>query len=108
VVVVLHQRTLETSLPDVADRTAVAMIAPGVSHGDRLEDAANGHAGLGRKKQMEMVRHAAITVQAERIASLRLGQGGQEGAEVVGGEEDAGAVVAAVEGVVQQAVGDGT
>jgi hypothetical protein len=55
---------------------------------------------------VEVVVHQAVGEQAERVALLGLGQGVQELLEVGGLEEDALAVVAAVEGVIDQAVGE--
>jgi hypothetical protein len=55
-----------------------------------------------------VVGQQAVAVQPGRVALARQAQGAKEGPVVVVGEEDGGAVVAPVEGVVDQAVGDGT
>ena len=55
-----------------------------------------------------MVGQQAVAVQPGRVALARQAQGAKEGPVVVVGEEDGGAVVAPAEGMVDQAVGDGT
>jgi hypothetical protein len=51
-------------------------------------------------------RHQAVAEQLERVTLARLGQRGQQGAEVRLSAEDSGALVAPVRGVVEQAVSD--
>ena len=46
---------------------------------------------------MDMVRHKAIAVEAERIARFRLGDSRQERMSVVVVEEDVGTVIAAIQ-----------
>ena len=53
---------------------------------------------------MEVVGHQAVAVEAERVAELRLAERGEEGVVVGVVVEDVLAVVAAAEGVEDQAV----
>src|SRR5579875_537253 len=80
------------------------VVMPGMGHGQRLQDPADGLSGGGLQDQMEMVVHQAISVESKGIALLGLGQGLEELVEVGIVEEDAGAVVATVEGVINQAI----
>lgn len=73
---------------------------PGVGHGQRLHDAADALPGGGFQNQMQVIIHQAIRVQPKGIAFLGLGQSVQELVEVGIVAEDAGAVMAPVEGVV--------
>jgi site-specific DNA recombinase len=101
-------RLLEAPLPHVARRAVRLVVAPGVGHGQRLEDATDRLPGGRRQQQVEVVGQQAVAVQTERVAQLGLAKGAQEGLEVVGAAEDGRAVVAAVESVVDQVIGDGT
>jgi len=82
------------------------VVVPGVGDGQRLQDATDGLAVGRLQDQVEVVVHQTVGEQAEGVALLGLGQGVQELLEVGGLEEDALTVVAAVEGVIDQAVGD--
>jgi hypothetical protein len=55
---------------------------------------------------MEMVVHQAIGIQPKRITFFGLGQGVEELLEVGIVQEDAGAIIAPVERVVNQTVAD--
>jgi len=79
-----------------------------VGHGERLEDPADRLPGFGPHKQVEMVGHQAITQEPEGIAVLGECKCLEESDVVVVVGEDHGAVVAAVEGVVNQSVVDGS
>ena len=50
-VVGLDDGALETTLPHMADGAMSAMEPPGVGDGKRLEDAADGDAGLGSEQE---------------------------------------------------------
>jgi hypothetical protein len=92
----------------MADTLMAAMVMPGVGHGQGLEDTANRLTVLGLEEEVEVIRHQAVAEEAEGIAQLGLAQGIQERLEVVVPEENGEAVVAPVEGVVEQAVSDGS
>jgi hypothetical protein len=79
-----------------------------MGHGEGLEDAADRLTGLGAEQEVEVVGHEAVAEEAERIALLGPRQGFEEGDSVGVVGEDVGAVVAAVEGVVNQALVDGS
>jgi hypothetical protein len=105
--VVLDHWALEASLPDVA-RTAMTLVtAPGVGDREGLQDSANRLAGFRSQQQMEVIGHEAITKQPERITLLGVGEGLQEGHAIIVVAEDVGAVIAAIEGVVNEGVVDG-
>jgi hypothetical protein len=55
-----------------------------------------------------VIRHQAVAEQAERIAFLGSRQSVEEGDSVIVVSEDVGAIVASVQGVVDQAVVDRT
>jgi hypothetical protein len=77
-------------------------------HGQRLEDATDRLPGLRAQEKVEVVGHQAIAEEAEGIALIGVGDGLEKG-EVIGiGREDITAIVAPVEGVVDQSVVDGS
>ena len=57
---------------------------------------------------MEVIGHQAVAVQAKGVAALRLPQGVEKGLVVGGRGEHGGPIVAAVDGMVEQAVSDGS
>lgn len=57
---------------------------------------------------MEVVAHQAIAIEHKRIAALRPRKRLQKRPIVVGVAEDGRTIIAAVEGMVHQAIGDGT
>jgi hypothetical protein len=83
------------------------VIAPGVGDGERLEDAADRLAGLGAEQEVEMVGHQAIAEELEGVAAPGAVEGVEEGEVVAVVVEDGGAVVAPVQGMIDQAVVDG-
>jgi hypothetical protein len=88
--------------------TVPPMIAPGVGHGQRLEDPADGLPVVGLQKQVKGIGHQAVAVQPEGIALAGLSQSGEESVVVGLVAEDGSAVVAPVQGVVEQAIRDGS
>ena len=52
-----------------------------------------------------MVAHEREAEQVERVAQLRLSKGANEGAKIAVIEEDVFAIIATVNGVVDQAIG---
>jgi len=90
----------------VTDRSPSLVVVPGMSDGEGLKNAAKGLPGSGAEQEMEMIRHQTIAEEAERVTSLRLGQGLQEREVILGGEEDGSAVVAAVNRMIEEAVRD--
>jgi hypothetical protein len=104
--VILDDWALEAALPDVPRCTMAFVITPGVRHSQRLQDPADRLSGLRTKEQMEVIGHEAITEQSERIALAGLGEGIKE-CEAIGiNGEDISAVIAPVEGTVDQAIID--
>ena len=63
--------------------------------------------GAGLEQEVEVVAHQAIAEESEREAFVSAGEGGEEGLVIVGAVEDAVAVVAAIDGVVDEAIGGG-
>jgi hypothetical protein len=106
--ILLDQRTLEPALPNVTNGAVGLVVVPGVGHGQRLQNAADRLAWLRRQEQVKVVGHQTIAVQPERVTLLGLAEGIQENQMVLGGEKDISAVIASVEGMVQQTVSDGT
>ena len=81
-----------------------AVEVPGVGDRKRLKDAADRDARFGPEEQVEMVGHQAVGIEAEGISDLGFGQVVEEGLVVGVVVEDDLSVVAAVDGVVEQAV----
>src|SRR5262249_29527001 len=101
-------RALEPPLPDMTRSPMPLVIPPGMGHGEGLEDAADRLTGLGAEQEVEVVGHEAVAEEAERIALLGPRQSFDEGASVGVVLEDVGAVITTVEGVVDQALADGS
>jgi hypothetical protein len=72
------------------------------------KDAADRLVRSGSEQQVEVIAHQAVAEQPKRIAALRLPQGVEESLEVGGRREHGRTVVAAADGMVEQAVGDGS
>ena len=102
--VVLDRRAFEPTLPNVAEALVLAVIVPGVGDQERLHDATDSDAGLRSQQEVEVVGHEAVAVEAEWEATPSFGQRVQKQAVVVLVVEDELAVVAAAEGVVDQAL----
>ena len=79
-----------------------------MGHRERLKDPADRLPGFGPHKQVEMVGHQAVTQEPEGIAILRECKCLKESEVVLVVRENHGAVVATVEGVVNQSVVDGS
>ena len=103
--VVLDDRTLEPSLPDVSAGTVVSMVALRVRNEQALHDAADRRFAR-PQHQMKMVAHQAVAVQLKRLACLQVGQRGEERLKIGRLAENQLAVVAQIDDVVNQAVGD--
>jgi hypothetical protein len=101
---VLDYGALEPSLPDVPGGAMPFMIMPGVSYGERLEDSADRLPGVGLEQQVEVIGHETIAKESEGKAFLGLGECVEECETVVIIAEDNGAVVAAIEGMIDEAV----
>jgi hypothetical protein len=96
--------TLEPTLSDVARRCVLLVKAPGVGHGQRLEDAADVLPRFRLQNQVEMIAHKAISKESEGVTLLGLRQGVQKGLEVIAEVKDGVAIIATIEGVVHQTV----
>jgi hypothetical protein len=83
------------------------VIAPGVGDREELEDAADRLPGLGSEREVKVVSAEAVPEEAKRIAVLGFGEGFEEGDAVGVIAKNVRAVIAAVEGVVDQTVIDG-
>jgi hypothetical protein len=83
------------------------VVSPGVGDGERLEDAADRLPSLGSNEEVEVVGHQAVPEQPEGVTLLGGGEGLEEGEMVVVIREDGRPVVAAVKGMINEAVGDG-
>jgi hypothetical protein len=92
----LNNGALEPPLPDMTSAVMSFMVSPGMRDGKRLEDSADRLSGLWPDEQ------------ANRIAVLGFGEGAEEGSPVGIVPKDIGAVVAAVEDVIDQSVIDGS
>src|SRR5581483_3135446 len=97
VIILLDDRAFEAPLPDMADAAVLAMIAPGMRDGERLQNAADGLAGRRAEQKVKMVGHQAVAEQLERIAELRLAQGMEESAIIGRACEDGVAIIAAID-----------
>jgi hypothetical protein len=71
-----------------------------------LEDVADRPARLGAEEEVEVVGHQAVAEEPKGIAIPGHGEGLEEGEVIVVVGEDGGAVVAAVERVIDEAVAD--
>ena len=104
VVAVLDDRGSEAALPDVAAGSLSAVVPPGVSDRQGLEDAADRLPGGRLEKQMKMVGHQAVAEERERIPCLGAGEIAKEHIPFAVGAEDIGSVVPAVDRVVNQVI----
>ncbi len=84
------------------------MVAPGVCHGEGLEDAADRLAGFGPDQKMEVVGHEAVAEEPNGVAVLGAVQRNEEGFAIVVLGEDIAAIVAAIERMVDQPLVDGS
>src|SRR5262249_39850373 len=84
------------------------MVAPGMGDGKRLKDSANRLAEARGQEEGKMVGHQAVAKEQGGIARRGLSQGFKKG-QIVGSDmEDGGAVVAAIEGMVDETIGNRT
>jgi hypothetical protein len=105
-VIVLDYWALEPALPDMANAAVRLVEPPRVSHGQRLEDPADALTSPRLKQQVKMVCHQTITVKLEWVALACLPQSVQEGGKVSNRSEHGLPVIAPVQSVVDQAIGD--
>jgi hypothetical protein len=105
--IVLNHGAPEPALPDMAGALIALVITPGMGDQKRLKNSADGLPSLGAEQEVEVIGHEAIAEEAKGIALLGLGQGFEKGGAVVVVAKDLFAVVAAVEGVVDQAAING-
>ncbi len=104
VVAVLDDRGSEAALPEVAAGSLSPVVPPGVSDGQRLEDAADRLHGGRLEKQMKMVGHQAVAEERERVPCLGAGEIAKEHIPFAVGAEDIGSVVPAVDRVVNKVI----
>jgi hypothetical protein len=104
----LNNGALEPPLPDMTSAVMSFVVSPGMRDSKRLEDSADRLSGLRPDEQVKVIGHEAIAEQAKRIAVLGFGEGAEEGSPVGIVPKDIGAVVAAVEDVIDQSVIDGS
>ena len=83
------------------------VITPGMSDCERLKDSTDRLPWVGSEQEVEVVRHQAIAEESEWISASGLGEGLEEGDAVAVIAEYVGAVVASVEGMIDEAVIDG-
>src|SRR5207244_4180378 len=98
--------TLEPALPDTSRRCTRAMIVPGVRHRQRLQNAADALPGVRPQNQVEVIAHQTKRVESERIAAFSLCQRLQEELIVCRFKKYRRSVVASIERVVDQAIGN--
>jgi hypothetical protein len=79
-----------------------------MGHGERLHDPAERRPCHRREQKVYMVGHEDIAVQPERVPTLRLAQGVKVDRKILFVLEDRLAVIAAIQGVVDEAFTLGT
>jgi len=104
VIVVLNDGALEPALPDMTGAKVAAMIVPGVGHGQGLQNATDALSLTRLQEQMKVIVQEAITKEAEGIALFGLPQGIKKGKEIAGVEKHGRAIVAAIDGMVDQTI----
>ena len=104
--VVLHDGTLEAALPYVPARVVVLVVTLSVRDKQALHDAADRCASW-LAEQMKMITQEAVAVKLERLALFDIGQCLEEGLVVAALVKHVLAIVAAVNYVIDEAVGDG-
>lgn len=72
-VAVLYHRALESSLPDMAAGTVIAVVSLGVRNQQALHDAADARSLVGPEQKMYMICHQAIAEQVKRLSLLQVG-----------------------------------
>lgn len=101
-VIVLDDRAPEPALLDVAAGAVGAMMASDVGDEPDLHDPADRRLA-GADQEVDVAGHQAVAEQVERPSGLLIGQGGKEGIAVGVVAKDVGAVVAATDGVDDEA-----
>ena len=104
-IVVLDDGALESTLPDVAAAVVAAVVALGVGDEQALHDPAD-RSLQGADQQVDVVGHQAIAIELERPPLLQVGERFEERGVILVVEEDRGAVVAAVDDMVDESVTD--
>jgi hypothetical protein len=83
------------------------VIAPDVGDREGLEDSTDRLAGVWPEQEVEVIGYRAIAAESEGVSVLGPGQGLDEGDTVAVVAKAIPAVVASIEGVIDQAVIDG-
>jgi hypothetical protein len=83
------------------------VITPGVGYREGLEDSTDRLPDLGPEQEMKVIGHETRAEEAKRIAFLGFGEGLEKGDAVGVVAKDVGAVVAPIEGVIDETVIDG-
>ncbi len=83
------------------------VITPGVGYREGFEDSTDRLPDFGPEQEMKVIGHETIAEEAKRIAFLGLGEGLGEGDAVGVIAKDVGAVVATIEGTIDEIVIDG-
>ncbi len=102
--VAFDHRTLEPALPHMAAGLSPTMNTPGVGDRQRLQDAADRLPALRRQHQVKVIGHQAVGVEIERVALASFPQRVEKGAKVGVAAKDRLAIIAAIDGVVNQTV----
>ena len=106
--IVLNDRAFEPPLPDVSGRAVRLVIMPGMGDRQRLHDPADRLAVARREQQVEMIGHQAVAEEPERVTLLRLKECVQKLTAIIGRRQDGVAVIAPIQGMIDEAVSDGS
>jgi hypothetical protein len=96
--------SVEPALPDMTRRMMPPVIAPGMGDRKGLQDPADRLFGLRPEKKVKVIGHETIAEEPQGVALPSFGKCIKEGEAVGIIAENVSAVVAAVEGVINQAV----
>ena len=105
--VILNHGALKSTLPDMTQGMVPLVTTPGVAYREGLEDLTYRLPKLRLEQEMKVIGHETRAEEAKRIAFFGLGESQEEGDAVGAVAEDVSAVVAAIEGLIDEAVIDG-
>jgi hypothetical protein len=106
--VILNDRALESTLPNMSRCLIPFVVSPRVRHCQRLDDTADRLAHLRPQQKVKVVGHQAVPEELERVALFGGGDGLDEDDVILLIGENGGAVVAAVNRVIDQTIIDGS
>jgi len=105
--VVLNNGTFKAALPNMPATLMEQMITLRMRDEQALHDAAD-RAFPRANEQVDVVAHQTIAKEIEGLALLEIGDGLEERRKVASGRKDVLTIVATIDYVVDQAIGDRT